>query len=373
MNQGQCAEPVASAMQDDKTLSLAGVLTSEKVDVKNVAVEASLFYSKQDNVPKPYQGSLKGLVGSFHEVRQDKNGPALSPAVFKPGKTRDGDSVEKVSFLCFDADHISRKELGRRRLLLGNCAYVVYTTFRDQLDGPDDNRFRIVLPVSRPFTADEHRLIYPVVGNFVGGYDPAASDPARIFFKPAVSAERKAFARLLYVDGVSVDVDKALKLAASMPKRFSSGPRFSRSTHGNLLAESRLSSLFENCEAADRLARVGKQRQLKHEEGFTLLSWVACFENGVNRFIAKMVGWGKTSKHLQQIEHFVEKKRYAPYSCARAQELGVCKKTDPEACLKARGTAGAKVSPSPIRFALQPLNIDHHVADVMKKYGVSHE
>ncbi|MBX2989122.1 MAG: hypothetical protein KF802_14625 [Bdellovibrionaceae bacterium] len=353
--------------------ALADVLTSEKVSVEEITVDASLFYSKHDNQPKSYRGSLKGLLGSVHEVRKEKDGPAFSPAVFTEGAARSCASVERLSFLAFDADHESEERLVVRQQLLGSCARVVYTTFSDQQEGKNDRRFRLLLPVSRPFTADEHRLIYSVVGNLVGGYDPAASDPPHIFFKPAVPLERKAFAKLLYVDGVSVDVDKVLTLAASMPKRPSPSPRFNRSTRGSLLAESRLSSLFKNCEAADRLARAGRLRQLKHDEGFALLSWVACFENGVNRFISKMVGWGKTPDQLKQIEHFVEKKRYAPYSCARAQELGVCKKKDPEACLKARGTAGAKVSPSPIRFALQTLNINHHVDAIMKKYGVGHE
>lgn len=345
------SKDIQKEKQASKARCLTDLLTSDKVQIAALTVEASAFSHVRDNKPKSYSGSLSRLIGSAHEVRQEKDGPAFSPAIFNDGATRGCENVKRLSFLMFDVDHEDERRLAERRQLLGPCAYVVYTTFNDHLEGPNDRRFRLLLPVSRPFTADEHRLIYPVIGNLVGGYDLAASDPARIFFKPAAPAERKAFAKLLFVDGVSVDVDKALKTAALSPSGYSTSPRFHRSTRGSLLAEGRLSSLFKNCEAADRLAREGRLRQLRHEEGFALLSWVACFENGVDRFIAKMIGWGKTPDQLRQIDHFVQKKAYAPYSCAKAQALGVCPFNTEEHCLKAKFEEGQRLSPSPIRFA----------------------
>lgn len=368
------SKEIGPEIQDLKQTTIADVLTSQKLAFSDFIIEASLFDNKRDNIPKSFKGSLKELIGTYHEVRPNKDGLAFSPAIFRDGATRSSEGVIHLSFLAYDVDHVSNKQLGERRRALGSCAYIVYNTFSDQLDGPNDRRFRLIIPVNRPFTKSEHRLVYPFIGTLIGGYDQAASDPSRMFFKPSASVDRIALSKLLYRDGLFVDIDKAISFAPALESQVSLHASLKNSSgHRGLLAEIRLSSLFKNCETADRLARAGKLRQLRHEEGFTLLSWVSCFENGVNRFIAKMIGWGKTPDQLKQIEHFVEKRRYAPYSCARAQNLGVCKKNNPEACLEARSYNGKKVSPSPIRFGFQSLHIQDHITSVMKKYGLYHE
>jgi hypothetical protein len=122
-----------------------------------------------------------------------------------------------------------------------------------------------------------------------------------------------------------------------------------------------LSNVFLNCEAFQRLGFIGKKRQLSHFEGNSLLSIVNKFEFGVERFVESMIGWGETESQIKQIEDY---EKYPPCTCQKAQELGICNKSNPEACMKSVNGA----SPSPIRFATRPINPKKHLEDILNKY-----
>lgn len=131
-----------------------------------------------------------------------------------------------------------------------------------------------------------------------------------------------------------------------------------------ILAGELLGNVFKNCEALRVTANEGKVRQLSHAEGFALLSVVKEFDGGLERFSRAMLGWGKSQSDIYQINSFV-KNDYAPYSCQKCQDLGICKKVSSDACMSPINGA----SPSPIRFATRPINPKKHINEILSKYN----
>lgn len=123
--------------------------------------------------------------------------------------------------------------------------------------------------------------------------------------------------------------------------------------------------IYRSCRAAYNLVEKGKLLQLSHDEGFTLLSWLMPFEEGVERFEKRMIGWGKSERDRVQIRHFVEK-GYSPYTCAKAQSNGTCPFAFDENCLRARFTNGVRTSPSPIRFAYGAKGLDVIIKEAVR-------
>jgi len=92
-----------------------------------------------------------------------------------------------------------------------------------------------------------------------------------------------------------------------------------------------LTNVFEGCETARYLGNKGKVIPPGHNEGFAFLSIVSPFEGGTEDFCKNMKGWATNEKEIKQITDFANK--YAPYSCKKLQDLGLCSKPHPNACM----------------------------------------
>ncbi len=108
----------------------------------------------------------------------------------------------------------------------------------------------------------------------------------------------------------------------------------------------KIKTILEGCEVFAKLVTSGKCTQLGHYEGFFLISILARFEKGIERFNEVMLNWGKSRKQRHQITKYAEK--YGPWTCRKAQENGVCPHRNHEHCLK---TVDLGREPSPISFA----------------------
>ena len=152
---------------------------------------------------------------------------AFSPAVPRPGTTRADDSVDWVSLLVFDFDHISLEELGGISDRLEGLEALLCSTHSHRRLGIDDNCVRVVLPLSRPLSPEEYRAVHREVRRRYGlewlrpgerkptGADPAAKDISRLYFLP--TAPIGAETLVGHEEGALLDLDEILRSAPPAP------------------------------------------------------------------------------------------------------------------------------------------------------------
>lgn len=113
-----------------------------------------------------------------HVWRRTKDGPGWSPAVYRPGTTRQNESVTAMTALVLDCDHGAPPWDG-----LSGWAYAAHTTFQHTAEAP---RWRVVLPLARSVPAD----VWPDVWERARAHlcptmDAACKDPSRFYWWPS--------------------------------------------------------------------------------------------------------------------------------------------------------------------------------------------
>ncbi len=90
---------------------------------------------------------------------------------------------------------------------LPQLAALIHTTFSST---PDEPRYRMVLPASRPLLPDEYVAVVTVLMDRLGAeqFDPGSAEPERYMFRPA--AQRAEWFESWVIDGDPVDVDELL-------------------------------------------------------------------------------------------------------------------------------------------------------------------
>jgi len=149
-------------------------------------IHVSAFDNARDNQPKPRETTVAGLVralSSFPVLQVDDKLalPAWSPARFRPGELRKSANVEEVSCLVFDFDG------GNPEVALAawpDHLVVLHTTWSHTQDAP---RFRLVIPLARPVPLSRWRAAWLWAADRAAGADAACKDPARLYFRPALS------------------------------------------------------------------------------------------------------------------------------------------------------------------------------------------
>ena len=181
------------------------------------------FKSEKDNKPAEKEVSWEHFVSQMkHAVRAQKSGPAFSPAemesslegfkldayeyfdkdknekkaaVYVNGQgqqrvtTPDGAqilrrnvNIKSISMAVIDYDQGTPPESIREKL--ADVNHLFYSTHSHTTEHP---KFRVVVPLSRPITAQEFREMWPF--EFVGN-DGSCKDPARLYFLPACPPEK---------------------------------------------------------------------------------------------------------------------------------------------------------------------------------------
>ncbi len=192
----------------------------QRLEIRQTPITYVRYDSERDNVPKPCAGTFHKLLGDTPLVKAEKKGtPAFSTALFKKGAIRSNSAVRAITALVFDLDHISRPDFAKIEERTSDFASVVYTSFRHQLDGVDDIRARLVLPITRELNPDEYPKVWQVIYKYLDCLpDDKAKDLARLFFLPICHPERQATAFIKYSDGYAIDVDAALALWEPEPE-----------------------------------------------------------------------------------------------------------------------------------------------------------
>jgi hypothetical protein len=137
--------------------------------------------------------------------------PGLSLATYE-GDRRALANVELVYALGLDLDEGVRWSDLRERF--ARCASFVHSTWSSTLTEP---RARVFLPLSRPVTSSEYRLVFAAVCAKVEDagliVDHAASDPSRFWFLPC----SRPGALLITIVGTGAPVDVDAAIAAAPP------------------------------------------------------------------------------------------------------------------------------------------------------------
>lgn len=153
------------------------------------------------------------------------------PAVIAPGASlyldtrrhaphRTAETVEAVYALGLDIDETPIPDGDTIRAALAGIRAVVHSTSSATANAP---RWRGVLSLSRPVTADEYRRLWPLVTALLPfRVGQAAKDPSRMWYVPREGADGKY--ELIEIDGKPLDVDTLLAGADVTPTAPLTGP-----------------------------------------------------------------------------------------------------------------------------------------------------
>jgi hypothetical protein len=150
----------------------------------------SFFTGKTDNKAKPKRltwAELANLVGA-PDVRQTKDGPLFSPAVFDRNK-RAKQNVKEICALMLDHDHDADFDRDTQIWAALGYAVIAYTTY-SHLRPPDSEiKFRVFLPLTEPIPRDDYPLLWRWAARQSPTADQSAKDASRIFYTPARASD----------------------------------------------------------------------------------------------------------------------------------------------------------------------------------------
>lgn len=170
----------------------------------------SLFDNKKDTRPKEVQRTWAQMCERFERpvVREAKDGPLFSPAVFSP-TYRLQDNVKELSLLVLDYDHQASIDHDLRPWRALGCCFAAYTTHshlrvtKSNLGA--EERFRVVVPLAVPIPSEKFPEFWQWASIISGGkIDAQAQDASRMFYTPAIATTDAPY-QFLISDGEPLD------------------------------------------------------------------------------------------------------------------------------------------------------------------------
>jgi hypothetical protein len=186
------------------------------IDPRRVPLDIVQFRHAEDRTPVPINVALGDLLRS-HDVRAAKDGPAFSPAIYRPGTTRKKVNVIAVTAIVYDLDHRPQEKLEVVRERLAGLAWGWYSTFSHHAGGEEDGCFRVVLPLSAPIPAGDYLRVWQYVNTtwLQGLADPATKDASRIHYLPTVPPARESEAVIEFHAGMVLDTATLVREASA--------------------------------------------------------------------------------------------------------------------------------------------------------------
>lgn len=118
------------------------------------------------------------------ELADKTKAPAISPAEWPKGISRNGKKVLRVHFAALDLDKITDDVLTAVLKILAPYQYFLHTTHSHAVS--DLNCLRVYLPLSKPVEALQWPTFWNNLNAFVGGVlDKACKDAGRVYFVPS--------------------------------------------------------------------------------------------------------------------------------------------------------------------------------------------
>jgi predicted P-loop ATPase len=188
----------------------------------------SVFLNELDNLPGRVETTWDELAVNLGSVRAadctlaacqrsecpHKRSLAWSPACWPDGATREKATVDAVSCLVLDLDHITSSKLATYLAALEPYAYILHSSHSDQ---PDDRCVRLVIQTSRPILGSEFATFWQAaVTRLDIAADKATKDASRLYYLPSrpkdavhECADGTGFDCAVN-DGLALDVDDLL-------------------------------------------------------------------------------------------------------------------------------------------------------------------
>lgn len=170
----------------------------------------------RDTVPQRHEALWCQFATGIEQpqTRMQKDGTALIFAIFDTPSRKD-EAVTACAALAFDIEQGHEPgsplppdpEVMHDRLMDMQVSHVLWTTFSHTPEAP---RYRLVLPVSEPFSpaylADLLALVADRLG-FDGTWDRKCTNPARLMYAPAVHPDREGdYRHFAWLDGDPLDM-----------------------------------------------------------------------------------------------------------------------------------------------------------------------
>ena len=168
-------------------------------------IQCSFFDKCTDVAPKTKKLDFDDLLTQYfseHDHRKEKDGPMISPAVFKPRMTRAKNAVQSVSMGMFDFDNVDPATVRETLVAFGIRAILVSTHSHT----PEKPSFRAVMPFTEPVAAGHWpKLFAQFDGLFDGAIDPSTKPACQAFYLPSCPLKHKAHAFIWKIDGEVFD------------------------------------------------------------------------------------------------------------------------------------------------------------------------
>ncbi len=185
------------------------------------AAELSLWPSLLETTGKPLQADWDDVLrrlSRWREFKGEQSHPGWSAAVFEPCK-RELANVKSITALVLDYD--KGGTIAEAEKVWEKYYGLIHTTRRHS---PDEHRFRVVLPLSRPVTPEEYAKVWREAAKIAGGVvDPQPKDPSRFWFLPG-SADRDSFIAV-HLTGQYLEPDRLLAIPEPKPAPIPEPPR----------------------------------------------------------------------------------------------------------------------------------------------------
>jgi P4 family phage/plasmid primase-like protien len=142
------------------------------------------FKHKQDNVPEPHESSWAEFCAMLmaHRERASKDGPAFSPAIYRPKTTRGNENVESITMAVADLDEGFDWEVVKANL--EGLEWIGWSTHSYT---PENGKCRVAIPFAEPVPAAEWPELWQRInhGLFDGKMDQQRKDQAGIYYLPS--------------------------------------------------------------------------------------------------------------------------------------------------------------------------------------------
>ncbi|MDB5053928.1 MAG: virulence protein [Bacilli bacterium] len=158
-------------------------------------------------------------MAEYDRMTKDQKGAIKDGHAYVGGQIRGGrrkkESVELRDIITLDVDHADEHFIFAVELMIGGMAYVFYSTHSHR---PGKPKYRLVIPVSRSMTPDEHAAVARKLALWIGihQFDHTTFDVNRLMYLPSCSKDATPVMEVS--EGKPMDVDAVLAAYATEGK-----------------------------------------------------------------------------------------------------------------------------------------------------------
>lgn len=135
-----------------------------------------------------------------------KDGPAFVGGLVRGGR-RKKENIDTRSLITLDADHADGGFIFAAELVLGGCAYMIYSTHSHR---PEKQKYRLIVPGDRAMSPDEYAAVSRKLAEQIGMdyFDKTTFDVHRLMYLPSCSKDAEPVMEVY--DGKPLNIDDLL-------------------------------------------------------------------------------------------------------------------------------------------------------------------